>query len=166
MDAIIITMVLTLPIIGIGTALYLWVRRSPTEKQARRRKTALVVGALLICFLPPLWDGIQNRKWYRSRIGYSGLAFRNSTSTELRDVEFVLRGGSGAGDTYRLEKLSAGGKYNYCVWGDSVSDLVVERVSCLSGAARLACTNVGLAARGEVLSIRLNSTDGFVISHE
>jgi hypothetical protein len=166
MDAMIITLVVTLPIIGVGTTLYLWVRRSPTEKQARRRKTALVVGAVLVCFLPSIWFGIQNSKWYRSRIGYRAVAFANNTSAELRDLEFVFRDGKGAGETNRLETFSAGGKYEHSVCGDSASNLVLERISCLSGAARLVCTNVGVAGRGEILSIRLNSTAGFVISHE
>jgi len=149
-----------------GTALYLWVRRSPTETQARRRKMALLLGVVLLCLLPAVWEPIHNSRWYRFRTGYRGLAFANDTSVDLRDVEFVLRRGNGASYTNRLETLSARGKYNYCVWGDSVSDLVLERVSCLGAAAQLVSTNVGIAARGEPLSIRLNSTARFVTSHE
>ena len=163
MDAVFIALMVTMPIIGVATALYLWVRRG-SDGQRPRRKTILLSVAVAVWLLPSGWEVIQHSKWYRCRIGFRAVAFANETGTGVRDVEFVFRSGDGGRWTNHLETLSVHGKYEHSVSGP-VENLVLERASCIIGTSRLVSTNVGIAGLGEVLVVKLNPAGSWVVSH-
>jgi len=100
---------------------------------------------------------------YRSVVGISTVAFANDSGTPLHEVEVMMRAADGGTHTYRFSSLRAGRRERLAV---RTSDLVLERVACLKGTQQLSYTDGGIATRGEVLLVRLDSAGRFTTSHE
>jgi len=163
MDALFITLIVTMPIIGIGVLIWFWVRRSPTPAVAARRRAVLY--SLCIVFVIAAWlrEPIARSRLYRSIVGISTVAFANESGAPLQEIEVVMRAADGGQHTYRFGPLRDGRREHFPV---RTSDLLLERLTCLRGTQQLAYTEIGLATRGEVFLVKLDSAGRFTSSHE
>src|SRR6185503_1261303 len=122
MNALLITLIVTLPIIGVSVLIWLWVRRSPTPAVAARRRMLLY--SLWIAFGITGWlrGPIARSHVYRSVVGISTVAFANDSGTPLHEVEVMMRAADGGTHTYRFSSLRAGRRERLAV---RTSDLVL-----------------------------------------
>lgn len=156
MDALLISLMMTLPIIAVGAALYLWVRRAPTPEHAVRRKRILAGAVGVIFLLAMLWEPFRESRWYRYLNGSSLVEFDNDRGVLLHDVEVVVRVvGDNEVHTNRLGTMARGSRHTTKY--RSGSDLVLERVSCLLNGRQLIFTNTAVATRGDLLRIQIDA---------
>ena len=163
MDFVIALLIVTLPIIAIGTATYLWIRGGQTPAQSLRRKHIVMSVGVGVVFLWRSWSAFEGSWLHRYLVGYATVGFANGSGVELRGVELDYRTGDNECWTDRMEHMRSASSYSR---SNRRADLYLDRVICISNSTRLIFTNVAVAKRGEVLMVHLDSTRGLVTSHD
>lgn len=159
MDALVITLLVTLPLIGVCVVVWLWSRRSPAVKAWLR--AGLVVLCLVWVSISALGFLSSRSQWFGSLLGISVIAFANESGALLNEVELVMRVSEQDHRTYQFRPFRAGRRERFSF---RASQVFLERVTCVRGSERLCTTNPGVAAPGRILIVRLDPTGRFTSS--
>ena len=161
MDAIIITLFVTVPIIAVGVLIWQWSHRNEAVSARLASILRFAVGAWILL----VWLGvpIKHSQLLRSIVGISMVSFTNESGTDLSEVEVGLRGSDGSRFTHRFGTFAAGRCKTFGFWR---SEVILERIACLRGSERFSTTNSGTATPGKILAVRLDSASRFAVSRE
>ena len=152
MDAVFITLVVTIPIIAVGVVVWLWIHRSATPTAAERKKTALYLILVVPAALYTCHNLLAHTQIYRSIVGISTVVLVNNSGSPLNNVEIEMRAPNHH-YTYGFGNLQPHRRERFAL---RASELSVARIKFSLGPQPVASTNVGHARRGQILTVRVD----------
>ena len=151
MDAVLITLLATLPIIAVGVIVWLWIQRSSTPAIAERKKAGLYLIVGLPAALYMLHGLLGFVQPYRYIVGISTVVLANDSGSQLDNVELMMHAPNNH-YTHRFHPF-AHRRERFSV---RASELTVTRVAFSLGPQSVASTNVARIKRGQTLTVRID----------